>query len=102
MLHSNVRPSHGSGPATWPEDRKSTRLNSSHRCTSYAVFCLKKKMFRRLRARGVRGDVALGHCMRQLLPLVFAVRQTGQPFVRDHYPWEPSVPSQAIETAAEP
>src|SRR5437762_9059094 len=24
-------------------DRKSTRLNSSHRCTSYAVFCLNKK-----------------------------------------------------------
>src|SRR5437762_10763867 len=31
------RPQHG-----W-EDRKSTRLNSSHRCISYAVFCLKKK-----------------------------------------------------------
>src|ERR1017187_3013980 len=26
-----------------PLDRKSTRLNSSHRCISYAVFCLKKK-----------------------------------------------------------
>src|SRR5437762_4863482 len=25
-------------------DRKSTRLNSSHRCISYAVFCLKKKI----------------------------------------------------------
>src|SRR5437762_9207569 len=25
-----------------PSDRKSTRLNSSHRCISYAVFCLKK------------------------------------------------------------
>src|SRR5437762_8406654 len=24
-------------------DRKSTRLNSSHRCISYAVFCLEKK-----------------------------------------------------------
>src|SRR5437879_11463594 len=31
--------------APWrgPGDRKSTRLNSSHRCISYAVFCLKKK-----------------------------------------------------------
>src|SRR5437763_3341340 len=28
------------GPAT--QDRKSTRLNSSHRCSSYAVFCLNK------------------------------------------------------------
>src|SRR5437763_12359495 len=27
-------------------DRKSTRLNSSHRCISYAVFCLKKKKTR--------------------------------------------------------
>src|SRR3712207_8848205 len=26
-----------------PEDRKSTRLNSSHANISYAVFCLKKK-----------------------------------------------------------
>src|SRR5437879_7377798 len=27
-------------------DRKSTRLNSSHRCISYAVFCLKKKKYK--------------------------------------------------------
>src|SRR5437763_8336655 len=32
------------GPSVAPaRDRKSTRLNSSHRCISYAVFCLKKK-----------------------------------------------------------
>src|SRR5436189_4013715 len=32
------------GPNVRPEqDRKSTRLNSSHRCISYAVFCVKKK-----------------------------------------------------------
>src|SRR5437764_3237339 len=31
------------GPGTASRDRKSTRLNSSHRCSSYAVFCLKKK-----------------------------------------------------------
>src|SRR5437764_9543267 len=30
-------------------DRKSTRLNSSHRCISYAVFCLKKKNDRKKR-----------------------------------------------------
>src|SRR5689334_23795137 len=29
------------------EDRKSTRLNSSHSSISYAVFCLKKKKYRR-------------------------------------------------------
>src|SRR2546430_8516483 len=30
------------------QDRKSTRLNSSHSQISYAVFCLKKKTTRRL------------------------------------------------------
>src|SRR5436189_2277744 len=34
---------HRATPATAPRDRKSTRLHSSHRCISYAVFCLKKK-----------------------------------------------------------
>src|SRR2546430_11290905 len=32
-------------------DRKSTRLNSSHRQISYAVFCLKKKKKKRDKAR---------------------------------------------------
>src|SRR5207244_4848630 len=32
-----------SRPGARPEDRKSTRLNSSHQIISYAVFCLKKK-----------------------------------------------------------
>src|SRR5258708_15366528 len=31
------------GPAGRIQDRKSTRLNSSHQIISYAVFCLKKK-----------------------------------------------------------
>src|SRR5437763_4121521 len=35
--------------ATSPRDRKSTRLNSSHRCISYAVFCLKKNKHARRR-----------------------------------------------------
>src|SRR2546430_5433352 len=30
-------------PHIYPQDRKSTRLNSSHSQISYAVFCLKKK-----------------------------------------------------------
>src|SRR5439155_24541087 len=34
------------------EDRKSTRLNSSHVATSYAVFCLKKKKTNALRFTG--------------------------------------------------
>src|SRR5438552_7546679 len=35
----------GTNHAREPEDRKSTRLNSSHQIISYAVFCLKKKRF---------------------------------------------------------
>src|SRR5437762_10577605 len=31
-------------PGVMSTDRKSTRLNSSHRCILYVVFCLKKKM----------------------------------------------------------
>src|SRR6476469_10438866 len=33
----------GARPPLRRRDRQSTRLNSSHRCTSYAVFCLKNK-----------------------------------------------------------
>src|SRR3970040_2366291 len=36
--HGAERPGHGDADL----DRKSTRLNSSHRCISYAVFCLTK------------------------------------------------------------
>src|SRR2546430_13683496 len=44
-----LRLPHGTGSVTltpldgYVEDRKSTRLNSSHSQISYAVFCLKKK-----------------------------------------------------------
>src|SRR3712207_8406964 len=38
---AQLRRSHA--PAESAEDRKSTRLNSSHANISYAVFCLKKK-----------------------------------------------------------
>src|SRR5207253_6224841 len=40
MMYVRVPPSFTDGP---DEDRKSTRLNSSHVAISYAVFCLKKK-----------------------------------------------------------
>jgi hypothetical protein len=37
-------------------------------------------LYRRLKAKGQRGDVALGHCMRKLLHLVYAVWKTNRPF----------------------
>src|SRR5262249_5197951 len=49
-----------------------------------------RALYRRLRAKGTRGDVAIGHCMRKLLHLVFAVWQTNQPFNNKHFPWEPA------------
>src|SRR5947209_13734181 len=47
-------PVSGVGVATMSEDRKSTRLNSSHANISYAVFCLKKKNNRSSLDRPVR------------------------------------------------
>src|SRR5690348_17691217 len=40
-------------PAGVGRDRKSTRLNSSHPSSSYAVFCLKKKTIRKSTAPSV-------------------------------------------------
>src|SRR2546422_7748265 len=41
------------------EDRKSTRLNSSHGYISYAVFCLKKKIKLKTRKQSVSSNVKL-------------------------------------------
>src|SRR5262245_62784252 len=43
--------SRGRGARCRGLDRKSTRLNSSHLGISYAVFCLKKKKKKQLRAK---------------------------------------------------
>src|SRR5437763_16973988 len=42
-LQGFLAAAHSAAPSVPSADRKSTRLNSSHRCISYAVFCLKKK-----------------------------------------------------------
>jgi transposase len=47
-----------------------------------------RALYRRLKAKGKRGDVAIGHCMRKLLHLVFAVWKTNRPFDEQHFPWE--------------
>src|SRR2546422_3171019 len=44
------------------EDRKSTRLNSSHGYISYAVFCLKKKKHRTYDVRHVRYRFHVSKC----------------------------------------
>jgi transposase len=47
-----------------------------------------RALYHRLKAKGKRGDVAIGHCMRKLLHLVFAVWKTDRPFDPKHFPWE--------------
>ncbi|MGH7224905.1 MAG: CHC2 zinc finger domain-containing protein [Gemmataceae bacterium] len=59
-----------------------------------------KSLYDRLRARGKRGDVAYGHCMRKLLHLVFAVWKTNRPFDRNHYPWDKTAPQTAQKETA--
>src|SRR5687768_17779029 len=55
-------------PFSWPKDRKSTRLNSSHGYISYAVFCLKKKIYYIL-PLGASGQhpVSLDDCLVEVL-----------------------------------
>src|SRR2546430_12747977 len=48
-------PSSAAPAATLAEDRKSTRLNSSHSQISYAVFCLKKKKIQQFNSHSSRG-----------------------------------------------
>lgn len=45
-----------------------------------------RALYARQRARGKRGDVALGHCMRKLLQQVFAVWATNRPYDPEAYP----------------
>ncbi len=60
-----------------------------------------RALYHRLKAKGKRGDVALGHCMRKLLHLVFAVWKTNRPFDDNHYAWEPRPdPAPAAAPAA--
>jgi transposase len=54
-----------------------------------------RALYGRLLGRGSRRDVALGHCMRKLLHLVFAVWKTGRAFDPAHYPWQ-GAPNKAV------
>ncbi len=59
-----------------------------------------RALYRRLRAKGKRGDVAFGHCMRKLLHLVYAVWKTDRPFDKEHFAW--SGPSDAQPSTTTP
>jgi transposase len=77
------------------------RTAITHNPAIRALYC-------RLKAKGKRGDVAIGHCMRKLLHLVFAVWKADRPFDGQHFPWEPvsdnpmSTPAPGQRAAAAP
>src|SRR5471030_1147100 len=62
------RPKTGNTIVRWARtDRKSTRLNSSHLGTSYAVFCLKKKRIcLRIRRRRLYEKWIIGNKVKEL------------------------------------
>src|SRR2546427_9628825 len=49
------------------EDRKSTRLNSSHSQISYAVFCLKKKKKKRMIVKEAEENMKDNQCLTDVL-----------------------------------
>ncbi len=58
-------------------------------------------LYRRLTAKGKRGDVALGHCMRKLLHLVYVVWKTDRPFDEKHFAWEtPNAPADNTQSSS--
>jgi transposase len=57
-----------------------------------------RSLYSRLKAKGKRGDVALGHCMRKLLQLAYAVWKTNRPFAAQHTTEQ--TPSAAAPTPA--
>jgi transposase len=60
-------------------------------------------LYRRLKAKGKRGDVALGHCMRKLLQLVYAVWKTNRPFDEQRFAGEtPSAATTSMTAAGAP
>ncbi len=91
--------SSGIGPDGSPYPRRNTHMSKKGNdlvrhylftASMSAVQCNSavRALYRRLRARGTTGKVALGHAMRKLLHLVFAVWKSGKPFDPQHYPWD--------------
>lgn len=56
-------------------------------------------LYKRLKAKGTRGDVVLGHCMRKLLHLVFAVWKTDRAFDPDRSAPKSPSPSEPTSSA---
>src|SRR6202011_4200930 len=68
-------------------DRKSTRLNSSHRCISYAVFCLKKHSVGHL-LQGWSGQARTGCRPRQAAARQTRIDQEKGIFLKNAAPYD--------------
>lgn len=91
--------SSGIGPDGSPHPRRNTRMSkkgndlvrhylftASLSATQYNPAA--RALYIRLRGRGTTGKIAMGHLMRKLLHLVFAVWKSDKPFDPQHYPWD--------------
>ena len=61
-----------------------------------------RDLYARQRAAGKRGDVALGHCMRKMLHLAFALWKTNQPFDPEYERRAAQLPEQTSGAAPLP
>ena len=68
--------------------------NAARTAIRYNPAC--RVLYARQIARGKRFDVAIGHCMRKLLHLVYAVWKSNQPWDDNHFPWDN--PASAAKT----
>ncbi|MDB5312361.1 MAG: Transposase [Gemmataceae bacterium] len=60
-----------------------------------------RALYARVRAKHPdRPAIAIGHVMRKLLHLAFAIGKTGNPFDPNHYPWHAPAPVESGEIAA--
>jgi transposase len=56
-----------------------------------------RTLYARKKAENKRGNVALGHCMRKMLHLVYAVWKTGKTFDPQHYPWVQAAQEDSLQ-----
>jgi hypothetical protein len=61
-----------------------------------------RALYARLKAKGKRGDVAMGQCMAKLLRFAFAVWKTDRPFDDQHFPWVNPDDTQLVPATANP
>src|SRR5438876_4448171 len=63
LLAAQLGDDHAHARAARAQDRKSTRLNSSHPSISYAVFCLKKKKNKKPKSAQLTSTLMLSKTM---------------------------------------